>query len=138
VRRTSLPMFNIAEFGRVLEAEFQLGGGRIEAMEFHTPADLGRLKQKVVINCTGYGARALWKDESVVPVRGQIAWLIPQPEVNYGIVYENVSMLGRRDGIVIQQTGPDEGWGYDDPNETPDRGEAEGAVASIARAYRTS
>ena len=49
----------------------------------HTPADLSQLPQKVIINCTGYGARALWQDESIVPVRGQIAWLIPQPEVNY-------------------------------------------------------
>lgn len=138
VRRMSLPMFNIAEYGRVLMTEFQMAGGRIETMEFHTPSDLGRLKQKVVIDCTGYGARALWKDESVVPVRGQIAWLIPQPEVNYGIVYDNVTMLARRDGIVIQQTGPDEGWGYNDANETPDRAEAEAAVGAIARAYRTA
>ena len=34
-----------------------------------------------MINCPGYGARALWKDESIIPVRGQIAWLIPQREV---------------------------------------------------------
>ncbi len=138
VRRTSLPMFNISELSRVLMAEFQMAGGKIETMEFHTPADIAKLKQKVVINCTGYGARALWKDESLVPVRGQIAWLIPQTEVNYGLIYDNVSMLGRRDGIVIQQTGPDEGWGYDDSNEAVDRAEAERAVASIARAYRTA
>jgi glycine/D-amino acid oxidase-like deaminating enzyme len=119
-------------------AEFQMAGGRIETMEFHTPADIARLRQKAVIDCTGYGARALWKDESVVPVRGQIAWLIPQPEVNYGVVYDNVTMLARRDGVVIQQTGPDEGWGYNDPNETPDRAEAETALAAIARAYRTA
>ncbi|MCR5880049.1 hypothetical protein [Phenylobacterium sp. J367] len=119
----------------MLTEEFLQAGGRIETMEFHTPADLSKLKQKVVINCTGYGARALWKDESVVPVRGQIAWLIPQPEASYGIVYDNVSMIARRDGIVIQQTGPDESWGYNDPNETVDREEAMGAVASIARAY---
>jgi hypothetical protein len=68
-------------------------------------------------------------------VRGQIAWLIPQAEANYGIVYDNVSMLARRDGIVIQQTGPDESWGYDDANEVVDRQEALQAVASIARVY---
>jgi len=134
-RRTSLPMFNIAEYTRVLTAEFLQNGGRIETMEFHAPADLTRLKQRAIINCTGYGARALWKDETLVPVRGQIAWLIPQPEVNYGVVYDNVTMLGRRDGIVIQQTGRDEGWGYNDPNEQPDRAEAEAAVAAIARVY---
>ncbi|WP_334162828.1 FAD-dependent oxidoreductase [Phenylobacterium sp.] len=134
-RRASLPMFNIAEYARVLTAEFLQNGGRIETAEFHAPADLTSLKQRAIINCTGYGARALWKDESLVPVRGQIAWLIPQPEVNYGLVYDGVFMLGRRDGIVIQQTGPDESWGYDDANEQPDRAEAEAAVAAIARVY---
>ncbi len=136
VRRAAVPMFNISELSRVLMAEFLMTGGRIETVEFHTPADLAKLKQKVIIDCTGYGARALWKDESIVPVRGQIAWLIPQPDVNYGLIYDNVSMLGRRDGVVIQQTGPDEGWGYNDPNESPDRAEAEAAVRAIARAYR--
>lgn len=136
VRRLTIPMFNIAAYSRVLMAEFLQAGGRFEIVEFHTPADLARLKEKVVIDCTGYGARALWKDESVVPIRGQIAWLIPQPEVGYSLNYGNVSMIGRRDGIVIQQTGPDEGWGWNDPNETPDRAEAEAAVATIARAFR--
>ena len=61
-----------------------------------------------MINCPGYGARALCSDESVTPVRGQIGWLIPQPEVNYGLYYSGVSMLSRRDGIVVQAL-----WGGD-------------------------
>jgi D-amino-acid oxidase len=137
VRRLSLPAFNIAAYGRLLTSEFLQAGGRIEHAEFHAPADLARLKEKVVINCTGYGARALWKDESLVPVRGQIAWLIPNPDAHYGLSYDNVSMIARRDGVVIQQTGPNEGWGYNDSNEEPDRAEAEAAVGAIARAFRT-
>jgi hypothetical protein len=39
---------------------------------------------------------------------------------------------------VIQQTGPDEGWGYADANEAPDRAESEDAVATIAKAFRTA
>ena len=45
------------------------------------------VQAKVVINATGYGARTLLKDESIIPVRGQIAWLIPQLEVNYRVIY---------------------------------------------------
>jgi D-amino-acid oxidase len=93
------------------------------------------LKQKVVVNCTGYGARALWKDESIIPVRGQIAWLIPQPEVNYGLYYKHVSVLPRRDGIVVQYVGETEAWGYNDDNETASRSEAESAIAAIASLY---
>ncbi len=86
----------------------------------------------MVINCTGYGARALWKDESIVPVRGQIAWLIPQPEVTYGVIYRGVGTVSRRDGLIVQQTGGRNSYGYNDDNEEPDRAEAEAAVATIA------
>lgn len=79
-----------------------------------------------------YGARALWRDESVVPVRGQIAWLIPQPEVAYGLYYKGVGAISRRDGMVIQYSGADESYGYNDANEAPDRAEAERAIATIA------
>ncbi|HEY8572079.1 FAD-dependent oxidoreductase [Phenylobacterium sp.] len=135
VRRVALPLFNIHALGRLLLGEFLQAGGRLEMAEFHTPADLARLKEKAVVNCTGYGARTLWKDETLVPVRGQIAWLTPQPEVTYGVNYQGVTMLSRRDGVVIQQTGPDDGWGWNDANETPDRAEAEAAVATIASVY---
>lgn len=101
-------------------------------MEFHTPAGLANLRQKVIINCTGYGARALWKDESIVPVRGQIAWLIPQPEVRYEDYYRGVSKISRRDGMVVQRTGSDESYGYNDASEQPDPADAEAAAATIA------
>ena len=107
----------------------------VERREFRTPQDLSALKEKVVINCPGYGARALWRDESIVPVRGQIAWLIPQPEVNYGLYYKHVSVLPRRDGIVVQYVGETEAWGYNDDNETASRAEAESAIAAIASLY---
>ena len=115
--------------------DFLVEGGRLERVEFHSPSELSQLPQKVVINATGYGARALWKDESIVPVRGQIAWLIPQPEVNYGVVYKGVNMLARRDGIVVQDWGIGEMEGYNDENEAPDRAAAESAVRVIAELY---
>ena len=135
VRRGSSMQFNVAEYAHLLTTDFLLAGGRIETLTFNTPADLSVLKQKVVVNCTGYGARALWKDESVIPVRGQIAWLIPQPEVRYGLYYKHVSVLPRHDGIVVQYVGETEAWGYDDANEVASRSEAEAAIAAIAGLY---
>src|SRR5580698_9837676 len=120
VQRTSSLMFNIAGYSRQLINDFLVEGGKIERVEFHAPSELSQLTQKVVINATGYGARALWKDESIVPVRGQIAWLIPQPEVNYGVLYNGEFILARRDGIVVQQ-GLSDMEGYNDTNEVPDR-----------------
>ena len=93
------------------------------------------LPEKVIVNCTGYGARALWKDETVTPVRGQITWLVPQPEVNYGVIYDGVSMLPRRDGIVVQALDGGDMKGYGDDHETIDRTEAETSVAKVAELY---
>jgi glycine/D-amino acid oxidase-like deaminating enzyme len=135
VRHGTSMQFNVTDLAHQLTNDFLLEGGKIETMTFDTPADLTRLKQPVVVNCTGYGARALWKDETITPVRGQIAWLAPQPEVRYGVFYRHVSVLPRPDGIVVQQVGDSDMWGYGVADERPDRTEAEAAVATIAGLY---
>ncbi len=135
VRRTQTMIFNIADYGHTLMSDFLAAGGRFERREFHTPAELAALKEKVVINCPGYGARALWKDESIVPVRGQIAWLVPQPELTYGVYYRDVSVVPRRDGIVVQALEGGDMKGYNDTNESPDHAEADRAVATVAELY---
>jgi glycine/D-amino acid oxidase-like deaminating enzyme len=96
---------------------------------------MASLAQPVIINCTGYGARQLWSDESIVPVRGQIAWLIPQEGVHYGLYYKGVNVLGRRDGIVVQPNlgGEDEGW--NDSNEQPDKAAAVAGVEVLEELY---
>lgn len=135
VRRNSSLTFNVAGYSRQLVNDFLVEGGKIENVEFHSPSELSSITEKVVINATGYGARAFWKDESVVPVRGQIAWLIPQPEVNYGISYKGVNVVARRDGIVVQDVGKGDMEGYKDENEQPDRAAAESAVRVVAELY---
>nr|WP_047165457.1 FAD-dependent oxidoreductase [Sphingomonas sp. Y57] len=133
--RNTQMTFNVAGLAHLLTSDFLMAGGRIETAEFHEPSDLGRLREKVIINCTGYGARALFRDESVVPVRGQIAWLLPQAGVDYGLFYDNVSVVGRRDGIVVQDMGPDDRFGFNEDNEVPDRAAAEASVRTIARLW---
>ncbi|MGZ6037644.1 MAG: FAD-dependent oxidoreductase [Phenylobacterium sp.] len=135
VRRTSQMQFNVADYGHTLMADFLAMGGRFEHREFHSLGELASLPEKVVINCPGYGARELCRDESVTPVRGQIAWLIPQPEVNYGVFYKDVSMLSRRDGIVVQALWGGDMFGYGNDQEIIDRVEAERAVKTIAELY---
>ena len=135
VRRTSLMQFNIADYAHTLLSDFFAAGGNFVHAEFNTLGDVARLKENVIINCPGYGARALCNDESVVPVRGQIGWLIPQPEVNYGVYYDGVLALSRRDGIVIQMLEGGDMRGYNDTDEIPDRAESEDAVNRIAALY---
>jgi glycine/D-amino acid oxidase-like deaminating enzyme len=136
LRRNTLMMFNISAYARLLMEDFVTNGGKIEIAEFHTPADFGKLREKVLVNATGYGARALFGDESIVPVRGQLARAIPQPEINYGLFYKGVSFVPRRDGLVFQVVGDDDYYGFNDDTTVPDRAEAELAVNTIAGLYK--
>jgi hypothetical protein len=138
VARGEIMVFNIADYGHTLLNDFFIAGGQFRRADFHAPSQIARLGKKVVINCTGYGARALWKDETLVPVRGQIARLIPHPEVRYGLVYRHVLTVPRRDGLVVQSFASGEMQGYGDTNEAPDRAEAEQAVRTLAELFTTS
>ncbi|GEP57127.1 FAD-dependent oxidoreductase [Reyranella soli] len=138
VARGEIMVFNIADYGHTLMNDFFIAGGQFRRADFRSPSQIAALGKRVVINCTGYGARALWKDETLVPVRGQIARLIPQPEVRYGLVYRHVLTVPRRDGLVVQSFAGGERQGYGDTNEAPDRAEAEQAVRTLAELFTTS
>lgn len=135
VARGEVMVFNIADYGHTLMNDFFIAGGQFRRADFRSPAQIAALGKRVVINCTGYGARALWKDGSLVPVRGQIARLIPQPEVRYGLVYRHIMTVPRRDGMVVQSFTGGERQGYGDANEVPDRAEAEQAVRTLAELF---
>jgi D-amino-acid oxidase len=137
VRRGSRLMFNLPAYSRMLMADFRANGGRIVIDEFHSPADFARLPHKTLVNSTGYGARALLGDNSIVPVRGQLTRLIPEPGAYYGMQYRKVSVTPRRDGIILQYTGDDDYYGYGDATREPDQAIAELAVTTIAGAFKT-
>jgi glycine/D-amino acid oxidase-like deaminating enzyme len=135
LRRNSQMMFNLSSYTRMLLADFTANGGKIEIAEFHSPQELTLLPEKTLINATGYGARALFGDESITPVRGQLTRVIPQPEVGYGLFYKGVSLVPRRDGLVFQAVGDSDYYGFDDATAVPDRTEAEHAVNTIAALF---
>jgi glycine/D-amino acid oxidase-like deaminating enzyme len=134
VRKTASLMFNIAEYAQYLLAQFRMHGGQIVVREFHSPGEFAALPQTTLVNCTGYGARALLGDNSVIPVRGQLARMKPQPGVHYGIDYRSTLFLARRDSFVFQHfTG--ESQGFNDESTEPDRAEAELAVSTIGQLF---
>jgi glycine/D-amino acid oxidase-like deaminating enzyme len=133
--RTSSMAFNVADYTRQLMNDFLIAGGTIETREFTSPQDVASLPQPVIINCPGYGGRQLWSDESIIPVRGQIAWLIPQPGANYGVFYKDVNVIARRDGIVVQPVPGGDDYGFGDANEEPNRQEAEAGVLLVKELF---
>ena len=79
--------------------EFHLVGGRIVIRKFDTPRDLMSVSESVVVNCTGLGSRDLLGDEELIPVKGQLTFLVPQPEVDY-----QFGCMPRSDGIALGST----------------------------------
>jgi D-amino-acid oxidase len=75
----------------------------------------------LIVNCAGLGAKTLFSDAELTPVKGQLTLLLPQADVNYaylkgsptGLLY----MFPRSDAIILggsQQAGV---W-TTDPDET--------------------
>ena len=82
-----------------LVRDFLMFGGRLVIRAFDTPRDLMTLDERLIVNCTGLGARTLFGDDTMVPVKGQLTVLIPQPEVTY-----SCRAMPRRDGIALGTT----------------------------------
>ena len=133
-RHLNTMVFNLASYQRLLMDDFLREGGYIEQRDFVHPRQLAGLPERTVVNCTGYGARALFGDTSIVPVRGQTARLMPQPEVDYALFMrgKNVAMVPRRDGILVQAQGRND---YDNDDTRVDRAQTEDAVRRLATAF---
>jgi glycine/D-amino acid oxidase-like deaminating enzyme len=131
-------LFNLTRYTELLLEEFRQRGGRIELREFHDMQQLLGLPERTLVNATGYGARALCGDESLVPVRGQLARMAVQGDIRYGLFYRNTSFIPRRDGLVFQVLGDNDYFGYDDETVVPDPAEAAHAVTTIARLFNGS
>jgi glycine/D-amino acid oxidase-like deaminating enzyme len=103
-----------------LVRDFQLAGGRIVVREFANADSIASLKESVIVNSTGLGAGALFGDTELVPIKGQLAFLIPQPEVIYCTVGPgDLYMFPRRDGILLGGTHERGVWTLDpDPAQT--------------------
>lgn len=89
---------------RQLMRDVQIAGGRIAIRDFATPADVAALPERLVFNCTGLGARDLFGDTELTPIRGQLAILLPQPEVRYAFTGQAGYMFPRPDGILLGGT----------------------------------
>ena len=84
--------------------DFRIAGGQIRVQEFQSIAELQSLPQRVVVNCTGLGAKALFGDDELTPVKGQLTFLLPQPEVDYITLADDLYMFPRTDGILLGGT----------------------------------
>jgi D-amino-acid oxidase len=90
-------------FLRELTKDVQIAGGRIAVRRFNTREELAALPERLIFNCTGLGSHALFGDTELIPIRGQMAIMLPQPEVRYAFTGEGY-MFPRADGILLGGT----------------------------------
>ena len=99
--------------------DFLLWGGKVVIRRFETPRDVAALTENVIVNCTGLGSKALFNDPELLPLKGQLTVLMPQPEITYstsggarppapgaGFIH----MMPRTDGIVLGGTSLRDDW----------------------------
>ena len=109
VRQYSTMLIEPQTYLRALLRDFYIAGGKLIVKEFRDRRELMRLPERVIFNCTGLGARALFNDQKLGPVRGQLAILLPQPEIDYCYLGPG-HMFPRHDGIVLGGTFDHDDW----------------------------
>lgn len=98
-------------------------GGRFVIRTFETTRDVMALSENLIVNCTGLGARALFGDEELMPLKGLLVLLPAQDEVKYstsgGVNIPAsqrglfIHMMPRTDGIVLGGTSERNVWTTD-------------------------
>jgi glycine/D-amino acid oxidase-like deaminating enzyme len=120
VRRVITMLVETSTYLRAMERDVRLAGAEIVVREFRSDTEIVGLPERLVINCTGLGARELFGDDQLVPVRGQLEVLLPQPEIDYILLPGNgLYMMPRSDGIVLGGSFERGDWSLDpDPATT--------------------
>ena len=91
--------------------DFRIAGGAVRVRHFDDVSQLQQLAEPVIFNCTGLGARALFNDQELTPAKGQLTFLLPQPEVNYMMATDDqLYMFPRTDGILLGGTFEKDEW----------------------------
>lgn len=84
--------------------DIRVAGGSVEVRRFASAEEVKALPADVVFNCTGLGAGALFGDREIMPVKGQLVVLLPEPEVDYNLMFDDFYMFPRQDGIMLGGT----------------------------------
>lgn len=134
-KRTRTLTFDVGGYIDLIHDALDRRGVARVLRTFDARAELEKLSEDLIVNCTGFGAKALFDDPELVPIRGQIAWLPPHDGPAYGIHYRGGNAIARPDGIVIQNRGPTDAWGYGLDDEVPDEEEFRSILDVLRSAF---
>ncbi|WP_142386788.1 NAD(P)/FAD-dependent oxidoreductase [Mycobacterium hubeiense] len=103
-------------FLKKLRDDLDAAGVVMVQKEFHSAADIGQLPEPVVVNCTGLGSKALFSDSRLVPIKGHLVLLKPQPNLQYLYSSDHTYVFPREDHVVV---GGSAEHGVSDPTVDP-------------------
>lgn len=83
--------------------DFQARGGRTKQGELENLEAVEQLRERVVVNCCGLGARELVPDKTLSPIRGQLVLLEPAPR-QFVLDYAQGYVISRSDVLVLGGT----------------------------------
>jgi D-amino-acid oxidase len=104
VQRVRTMLIEPAIYLNALLRDVHIAGGAVVVGELRDRQEVAALPERVVVNCTGLGAAELFGDEQLMPVKGQLTILSPQPEVDYIAIQRGLYMFPRSDGILLGGT----------------------------------
>jgi D-amino-acid oxidase len=126
-RRANL-LFNIPSYLHHHLNDFLLFGGKVKVQEIKRLEDIDALPERVVVNCLGLGAKAVFNDEELTPVSGQLSCLIPQTDIQYKLFTKGANFVSRKDGIYLGSNGIVGNW-----DTTPSREQTEKVVGILQK-----
>ena len=98
-------------FLKKLDGDLRGKGVAFVNRTFQDVASVLQLQENIIINCTGIGAKELWNDAAMQPIKGQLALLPPQPDLTY-LYSQNGYMFPRSDAVAI-------GGSFEEDESTP-------------------
>ena len=104
VRRFFTMMIEPATYLATLLGDVQAAGVGVVIRDLKNRDELLGLPHERIFNCTGLGAGPLTGDTTMVPVKGQLSILMPQPGIDYNLIHGDYYMFPRADGIVLGGT----------------------------------
>ncbi len=113
VRMYSTLLIEPYTYLEALMRDFRIASGQLVVRTFSDAHELAALNEPLVFNCTGMGAKELVNDADMDPIRGQLTFLLPQPEVDYCLLSGDLYMFPRRDGILLGGTHERGSWSTD-------------------------
>lgn len=97
-------LIDMPQYLRAIQHDLRRLGVELVQRRFEAPGEIAVLPESVVVNCTGLGSAALFGDTELVPVKGQLTMLPPDPRLRYTLSAGSLYLHPRSEGLLLGGT----------------------------------